>query len=257
MSISVLFTPTGASRNQYDESIRRQETQYVPVLDCLQRTEVFDIGELHCVDGAILVLGEDQDVDHADEAAFDEIGHMETPSVDERRERDRRIGVVGRHHQDVGARVDLANGGDRLRAEVLGVRARVPDPADARDPGHRPQQVGEEGTDPDVLARGGSDSLRVMVSGETTAAAQQTANSRLASNTDTSVAFSSPAEAISVLARAERDYRLAMMYLAGQVAPEPKGTSVREQTTAILKRIDDLGGPNAYGHYAAGWAVAL
>ncbi|HJR65891.1 MAG TPA: hypothetical protein VJ802_05645 [Gemmatimonadaceae bacterium] len=58
--------------------------------------------------------------------------------------------------------------------------------------------------------------MTVAASGETSAAAQQTANSRLASDTDTSVAFSSPAEAISVLARAERDYRLAMMYLAGQ-----------------------------------------
>ena len=57
--------------------------------------------------------------------------------------------------------------------------------------------------------------MTVATSGETTAAAQQTANSRLASNADT-VAFSSPAEAISVLQRAERDYRLAMMYLAGQ-----------------------------------------
>jgi enamine deaminase RidA (YjgF/YER057c/UK114 family) len=30
------------------------------------------------------------------------------------------------------------------------------------------------------------------------------------------------------------------VYLAGQVAPEPKDTSVREQTTAILARIDAL-----------------
>lgn len=30
------------------------------------------------------------------------------------------------------------------------------------------------------------------------------------------------------------------VYLAGQVAPEPKGASVREQTEAILRRIDDL-----------------
>jgi enamine deaminase RidA (YjgF/YER057c/UK114 family) len=30
------------------------------------------------------------------------------------------------------------------------------------------------------------------------------------------------------------------VYLAGQVAPEPKDASVRDQTTAILKRIDDL-----------------
>ncbi len=57
--------------------------------------------------------------------------------------------------------------------------------------------------------------MTVATSSETTAGAQQTGNSRLASNTDT-VAFSSAAEAISVLQRAERDYRLAMMYLAGQ-----------------------------------------
>jgi arylsulfatase A-like enzyme len=31
---------------------------------------------------------------------------------------------------------------------------------------------------------------------------------------------------------------------------------VPEAVADILKRIDDLGGPNAYGHYAAGWAVA-
>lgn len=69
-----------------------------------------------------------------------------------------------------------------------------------------------------VILAGGMHIGRMTVasSGETTAAAPPTANSRLASNTDTSVAFSSPAEAISVLARAERDYRLAMMYLAGQ-----------------------------------------
>jgi enamine deaminase RidA (YjgF/YER057c/UK114 family) len=30
------------------------------------------------------------------------------------------------------------------------------------------------------------------------------------------------------------------VYLAGQVAPEPKGASVRDQTAAIVKRIDDL-----------------
>lgn len=29
-----------------------------------------------------------------------------------------------------------------------------------------------------------------------------------------------------------------------------------ETTQDILKRIDELGGPNSYGHYAAGWAVA-
>lgn len=31
---------------------------------------------------------------------------------------------------------------------------------------------------------------------------------------------------------------------------------VEEQVKDILKRIDDLGGPKAYNHYAAGWAVA-
>jgi hypothetical protein len=58
--------------------------------------------------------------------------------------------------------------------------------------------------------------MTIGPSGNTTAEAQQTGNSRLASNADTSIAFRSPAEAISVLQRAERDYRLAMMYLAGQ-----------------------------------------
>ncbi len=58
--------------------------------------------------------------------------------------------------------------------------------------------------------------MTVGTSGDTTAAVQQTGNNRLASNADTSVAFGSPAEAIAVLQRAERDYRLAMMYLAGQ-----------------------------------------
>ncbi len=31
---------------------------------------------------------------------------------------------------------------------------------------------------------------------------------------------------------------------------------VAETVPDILKRLDDLGGPNSYGHYAAGWAVA-
>ena len=50
---------------------------------------------------------------------------------------------------------------------------------------------------------------------QTDSAGQQSATSRLASNTDTTIAFRSTAEAISVLQRAERDYRMAMMYLAG------------------------------------------
>jgi arylsulfatase A-like enzyme len=32
--------------------------------------------------------------------------------------------------------------------------------------------------------------------------------------------------------------------------------SVPESVVEVLKHIDDLGGPNSYGHYAAGWAVA-
>src|SRR5258708_39122688 len=31
---------------------------------------------------------------------------------------------------------------------------------------------------------------------------------------------------------------------------------VSESVQEILKHIDELGGPNSYGHYAAGWAVA-
>jgi hypothetical protein len=42
------------------------------------------------------------------------------------------------------------------------------------------------------------------------------ANASLASDTNTAVHFSSAAEAISVLQRAEREYRTAMMYLSGQ-----------------------------------------
>lgn len=58
--------------------------------------------------------------------------------------------------------------------------------------------------------------MTTATSGDATATSQQAASSRFASDVDTTVAFTSPAEAISVLQRAERDYRLAMMYLAGQ-----------------------------------------
>ncbi len=82
--------------------------------------------------------------------------------------------------------------------------------------------------------------MTVAASGDTTAA-QQTANSRLASNSDTSIAFTSPAEAISVLQRAERDYRLAMMYLAGEdtvtrVADDP------DIYRARLAALDEMAG---------------
>ena len=83
--------------------------------------------------------------------------------------------------------------------------------------------------------------MTTATSGATTAASQQTANSRLASNADTTVAFSSPAEAISVLQRAERDYRQAMMYLAGQdtvtrVADDP------DIYRARLAALDEMAG---------------
>src|SRR6185312_7832541 len=48
--------------------------------DLLQRTEVFDIGELHRLDGTLVVLGEDENVDHADRPGFDQrdqfLGHL-------------------------------------------------------------------------------------------------------------------------------------------------------------------------------------
>ena len=58
--------------------------------------------------------------------------------------------------------------------------------------------------------------MTMATSGDTATSGQPSTNARLASNTDSVVAFASAAEAISVLQRAERDYRLAMMYLAGQ-----------------------------------------
>jgi len=71
-----------------------------------------------------------------------------------------------------------------------------------------------------VLLVGGMGIGRLSVAtfggSETAATGEQSANTRYASNTDTTIAFASLAEAISVLQRAERDYRMAMMYLAGQ-----------------------------------------
>ena len=84
--------------------------------------------------------------------------------------------------------------------------------------------------------------LAPAVMGEQTASAGEPAeNTRLASNTDTTVTFHSTAEAISVLQRAERDYRLAMMYLAGQdtltpVADDPAIYRAR------LAALDDIAG---------------
>lgn len=62
----------------------------------------------------------------------------------------------------------------------------------------------------------GRQTLPASVGRETASVGRQSANTRLTSSTDTAIAFRSPAEAISVLQRAERDYRMAMMYLAGQ-----------------------------------------
>jgi arylsulfatase len=58
------------------------------------------------------------------------------------------------------------------------------------------------------------------------------------------------------------------LYLIGDNGSSAEGTmnglfnestyfnGVPEKVEDILKRIDELGGPNSYGHYAAGWAVA-
>ena len=69
-----------------------------------------------------------------------------------------------------------------------------------------------------VILAGGMHIGRMTMAapGDTATSGQSSTTARLASNTDSIVAFASPAEAISVLQRAERDYRLAMMYLAGQ-----------------------------------------
>ncbi len=59
-----------------------------------------------------------------------------------------------------------------------------------------------------------------------------------------------------------------IFYLVGDNGASAEGTmnglfneatyfnGVPESTQDILQRIDELGGPNSYGHYAAGWAVA-
>ena len=71
-----------------------------------------------------------------------------------------------------------------------------------------------------VILAGGMQIGRMTLPGSvgspTATAEQQAASARLAANVDTTISFSSTAEAISVLQRAERDYRMAMMYLAGQ-----------------------------------------
>ncbi|HJU69509.1 MAG TPA: hypothetical protein VJ650_14815 [Gemmatimonadaceae bacterium] len=83
--------------------------------------------------------------------------------------------------------------------------------------------------------------MTMAISGDTTAASQEPANTSFVSNADTTVAFSSRAEAISVLQRAERDYRQAMIYLAGQdtvsrVADDP------DIYRARLAALDEMAG---------------
>ena len=41
-------------------------------LDCLQLSELGDVGELHRLDGTVGVFGEDQYVDHADDSGVDQ-----------------------------------------------------------------------------------------------------------------------------------------------------------------------------------------
>lgn len=94
-----------------------------------------------------------------------------------------------------------------------------------------------------LLAGGfGIGRLAPAVTGEQTASAgQPTETTRLASNTDTTVTFRSTAEAISVLQRAERDYRMAMMYLAGQdtITPVADDPAIYR---ARLAALDEMAG---------------
>src|SRR4051812_6102079 len=58
----------------------------------LKLSELADVGELHRVDGTVLVLGEDQDVDHADSSGIDQreqlCGHLAGEVARSRRELD-------------------------------------------------------------------------------------------------------------------------------------------------------------------------
>jgi hypothetical protein len=80
-----------------------------------------------------------------------------------------------------------------------------------------------------------------LAGGETAASDQPSANARLASNTDTTITFRSPAEALSVAARAERDYRLAIMYLAGQDTVTPAADDP-DIYRARLAALDEMAG---------------
>src|SRR3954466_1835203 len=85
----------GASRlhggGEVLDIVRRQQFRQLG-LDRLQRTQVFDLGELHRLDGTILILGEDQDVDHADRPRIDQreqlLGHLAREVARSRRKLD-------------------------------------------------------------------------------------------------------------------------------------------------------------------------
>src|SRR5436853_2760673 len=66
-------------RGKMNDVVRGQELGQLG-LDGLQRSKVGDVGKLPGVDGTVLVLGEDQDVDHTDRPRVDQreqfFGHL-------------------------------------------------------------------------------------------------------------------------------------------------------------------------------------
>ena len=74
---------------------------------------------------------------------------------------------------------------------------------------------------------------------ESTTAGSPETMSQVASNDDSVASFRSTAEAMLVLQRAERDYRLAMMYLAGQdtVTRTPEGPEIYRARLAALNEM--------------------
>jgi hypothetical protein len=72
--------------------------------------------------------------------------------------------------------------------------------------------------------------------------AQTSPDAQFVSNADTAITFGSTAEAINVLARAERDYRMAMMYLAGQdtVSQTADDPDIYRARLAVLDEMTDV-----------------
>jgi hypothetical protein len=72
-----------------------------------------------------------------------------------------------------------------------------------------------------------------------TAVSSETMTERFASSDDSVASFRSTAEAILVLQRAERDYRMAMMYLAGHdtVTRAPEGPAMYRARLAALEEM--------------------